>query len=178
MNDKKDITINTSAFSMTIHWNGPVVSTQLCILAGIILLRIFAGNHDVQVLCNVVLLIDVISMLGVLLWGSSVNSGSEEKGEEKAKTEDKAKLEKPATKEPAKEKEHVSSVQSDKTVKKRVPMPTQKGVQRVDTQKTEMEPEPLQNVPEPEQPAPEEDTKPVKPVEEMSDEDLNNLFNW
>lgn len=175
MNEKKDITINTSAFSMTIHWNGPVVSTQLCILAGIILLRIFAGNHDVQILCNVVLLIDVISMIGVLICGGSVSSGSDEKGNEEAKTEDKANLEKTATKEPAKGKEHVSSVQSDKTVKKRVPMPTQKGVQRVDTQKAVMEPEPLQREQESAQ---EEIEKPVKSVGEMSDEDLDNLFNW
>lgn len=180
MNEKKDITINNAAFSITIHWNGPVVSTQLCIMAGLILLGLFAGNHDVKVLCLVIGLVDVISIIVVMLCGSSVE-GAEEKPESKDtvkldKKSDTVSTEKePATKTEPTNKSHKSSEETSKTIKKKVPMPTQKGVRKAEP--VTAQPEPLQSEKK-EEPVVEEKTEPTKPVEEMSDEDLNSLFDW
>lgn len=180
MKETRDITITNSAFSITIHWNGQIVATQLCILAGLILLKLFANNHDVKVLCNVVMLIDVISMVVAMFWGGSIDAGGEKKegaankAETAVKTETTKSSEPPASKEEKKPTNHSSTQTTSKTIKKRVPIPAQQGMRR---EESKPEPEPVQVKKEQVEPVNEE-PKQTKPIGEMSDEDLNDLFNW
>ncbi len=175
MNSKKDITITTSAFTITIHWNGQVVSAQLAILVGVILLKLMSHNSDVSVLCNVLLLLDFISILACLFMGGKVSTDGE-KGESKKQPEQTS-VEEPAKKEIKNVSKHSSTSEKDRTIKKKVPIPEQKGVV---TQEAPIHEEPTaetKNEPNPvEQPTSED--KEEKPVSEMTEEEFNNLFNW
>lgn len=71
MNENKDINIETSAFSVTLHWRPSVFFSQLCILVGLFLLWVFA-SEAVKRLLVVLCLIDVVSIFIGLFMGSSV----------------------------------------------------------------------------------------------------------
>lgn len=164
MNSKKDITFSNSAFTITIHWNGPAVMTQLSIMIGILLLKWISKNPNVQVLCTVLMILDGIAILIGLFIGSSVESTGEEKHEEK-KQEPQQPQETPAEKTTKKSKKSAEQ-ESNAKVTKRVPMPTQQGQRRPD-----MAP-----------PPPPTNTK-VEPQtkssdSELTEEEMQDLFNF
>lgn len=178
MNEKKDITINTSAFTITIHWNGPVVSAQFCILFGVMLLKWISKNQNVDTMCTMILILDFISILAVLFMGSSIGDEKSAEGEKSqtapSPTAQPTNSEPPAEKGDKKNKKGSASEQNVK-VSKKVPLPAQQGQQRPQ-QKTAPE-----SVAEP-VPNPEPVAEPTPSVtasqEELTEEALNDLFNW
>lgn len=62
MSEKKDITINNSAFSLTIHWNGTLFGTQASIFGMCALVYFFASNSAVKNLCIGIAIIDAIAL--------------------------------------------------------------------------------------------------------------------
>lgn len=174
MNSKKDITINTAAFNITIHWNGPVVSTQFCILAGVMLLKWISHNTNVATLCNVILILDVLSVLVVMFMGGSDEDNTAE-GEKKAEQVQVSAQSSTPVEKGEKKNKTGSASEENVTVKKRVPLPTQKGQQRPQTQAPPA-PESAE-VPEPAK----VDIPPVPAnasSEELTEEAINDLFNW
>ena len=177
MSEKKDITINTSAFSLTIHWNPQVVGTQFSILFGVVLLKWITKSPNVNTLCTVVIVLDILSILISLFMGSSIGGETEEQKEpanaQKQPSQQSAPKEESTVEKGGKKNSKGSETESTARVTKRVPMPTQQGTRA---------PEPVREAaPEP-QPAPKSQPE-KKPAEEqsmenLSEQELSDLFNW
>lgn len=85
MKGKKVINIKTSAFELTINWNGPLVTTQIAILLGLVLIRVFARNDAVVRMCTVLLIIDILVILFTFLFG--LKATTSEEGDKKPEKE-------------------------------------------------------------------------------------------
>lgn len=176
MNEKKDIKINTSAFSLTIHWNPQVVGTQFSILFGVMLLKWISKNPNVETLCTVIIILDLISVLITMFMGSSVGGEDEDAGQEEQKkpAPASAPTEGSTAEKGDKKNSKGSETESSARVTKRVPMPTQKGARA---------PEPVKETAPVQQPTPvsEQKEEPVKEnteMEDLSEQELSDLFNW
>lgn len=177
MKGKKDYTLTTSAFTITIHWNGEVVGTQLCILIGVILMRILATQEPVIKFCNVVCLIDVAAMVLSLLIGSSFTKKDRDDNQQAAPPEQAVQVE-VAEKEASKGNSRKSTKQTEETIRNKVPTPTASSTSNNQTQQVIQEVH--QTQPEPE-PAPVEQSSSVsdaltKSLDEMTAEDWDALF--
>lgn len=178
MNEKKDIKINTSAFSLTIHWNPQVVGAQFSILFGIMLLKWITKNPNVNTLCTVIIVLDLISVLITIFMGSSIGGEEKEEAEQGSKqpVPPSTPTEGSTAEKGDKKNSKGSEVESNDRVIKRVPMPAQKGVRA---------PEPVKAAAPEQQPAqvkePEPEPEPVKEnasMEDLSEQELSDLFNW
>ena len=121
MNEKKDITISNSAFSLTIHWNGALFGTQMSILGMCLLMYFIANNEAVKQLCIGVLVIDILFLIVSLFFGK-------EKEEMKSKdTVVATPAETPPAKETAKTASKKTSTKTqDKVIKNKLQAATPK----------------------------------------------------
>lgn len=67
MKSKKVIHVKTNMFDLKIFWNGALVSSQVAIFIGLLLLRVFATTDGVKKLSVVILLLDLVALLFFLL---------------------------------------------------------------------------------------------------------------
>lgn len=74
MKSKKEITIKTMYFDLVIHWNGLYVSAQLSILAGLLLLFVFSRSKRIDILCIVLLMLNLIVLIVLGIKGSNVTT--------------------------------------------------------------------------------------------------------
>ena len=85
MDEKKDITISNSAFTLTIHWNGKLFGTQMSIIGMCALVYIFASNAAVKRLCIGIIIIDILAIvLSMFFKGAVTDTSKETKKEESA----------------------------------------------------------------------------------------------
>ena len=73
MKKRKTVTISTNLFELKIHWNGVVISTQIGLLIGLFLVRIFTRSVGVQKMCFIFFLIDIFVILFMLFSGASIS---------------------------------------------------------------------------------------------------------
>lgn len=90
MDDRKKVKVKNSFLDLSFNWNKTLVSTQVCIFAGLICLRLFAHTGAVRKLCFWIFIVDVLYLLVVFLKGLIVSKedGAVESGKEETKSVD------------------------------------------------------------------------------------------
>lgn len=162
---RKLLKISTHMFDLTIRWNSAVMGLQGAIIFGVIMLKLFSSNENVEKLCVVILLFDLLVIVFLLLAGLHVSiedaDGNDIK-EQKPVTEVNRHATVKSEQKPTQKKSGTSKVIGNK-----VPTPVQK--QQV------QQPEPTKDVPVQSSPTPKPDMS-NKTVEEMSESDWEALF--
>lgn len=72
-NNRETVNIKNSFLNISVNCNKALISTQVCILAGIICLRLFAHSSAVRKLCLVIFVFDSLFLLITFLKGLSVS---------------------------------------------------------------------------------------------------------
>lgn len=78
MKNNKTIKVSTRFLELKIFWNGAYVSSQLAILIGLLVVKLFARDNSVSKLCAIILILDLISILFIAMQGASIDVESEE----------------------------------------------------------------------------------------------------
>lgn len=113
---KKEVEVKTRAFELKVHVNTKVISTQLALFIGLVLVWFFAGNGAVRTLCTVFIVIDLLAVF-VLLF--------DRKGENETKTDTDSNIshEEPATTEDKQQARKSPVRESDGVIRNKVPIP-------------------------------------------------------
>ncbi len=73
MKSKKHVTIKTSCFELQVNWNGKFVSSQVCFIIVLLLVRTLGVTSQIRNLCSTLLILDVLVMVVLMLPGFYVN---------------------------------------------------------------------------------------------------------
>jgi uncharacterized membrane protein YraQ (UPF0718 family) len=168
MKKKKIITITTKLFQLKIFWNGMYVSLQIGVLIGLLAIRLFSQQETVHRFCLLALIIDILAIFigslsrasiksedGVLLNTSTQTSDYQEKETMDVEVKHMKSAEKSNTK-------SKTVTTSNAVIHNKVGAP----VTTPESAKEEINSEPQKT-----------EEKSMKPVEEFTEEDWENLFN-
>lgn len=159
MKNNKTIKVSTRFFELKIFWNGTYVSSQLAILIGLLVVKLFARDNSVSKLCTIILILDLISILFIAMQGASIDAESEENSNNSASNLD-VKV------------EHSNKSNTSKTVNKpnksnnvirnKVPVPVKDGSNNSDNAKPKQETIKRSN---------------VRELKDMTEDDWKELFD-
>lgn len=123
--NSKDITIENSAFSLTIHWNPEVVLTQLCVFAACLLAIYLVPVPELKTLAKVLLIVDVASVL-IGTFSTKKKDGESSAEKNSAEPEEKKESTPPSNKDVVEVKSNKSSshssvkIEPDKEIKNKL----------------------------------------------------------
>ena len=128
MKEKKTFEIKTKAFELKIHWNGTLVSTQLCILICMFAMSFLSDSISIKSFCKIAVLLDIFSILVTMF---SVDKDNNEDAEDKKEQEpmERESIEVEKDKSSTTSKSPVKNVSG--TIKNKVPAPGNKNKDKV-----------------------------------------------
>lgn len=181
MSKKKILHINTGMFALDIYYNGVYVGSQITIWLGLLLFKLFSRNDAVHRLVFVFFVINLLVLLFCFFNGASVSLeevGDESTDSEKKDSSPPEKEEMDVEVDHTKKKKKPHKSQKELTIKNKVPLPDDTKVTEVKEEIPEQDTKPEPPAPEPPVPPPvkEQELPPIKPMEEMSEDDWKDVF--
>lgn len=128
MKEKKTFEIKTKAFELKIHWNGTLVSTQLCILICMFAMNALSDSISIKSFCKIAVLLDIFSIL-VTMFSVDKDSNTDVDDKQEQEPMERESMEVEKDKSSATNKSPVKNVSG--TIKNKVQAPGNKNKDKV-----------------------------------------------